>query len=235
MVNFGNTLEAFAKAIELGAPMLELDVRRTADRQLVVFHDAHIAERHISDLTYARLIGITSADGYQVPTLEEVLKLAQGRIRLDIELKEPGYEAEIIDLVRQYFTHDGFVMKSFYDSIVRRVKELDPRIKTGLLLGRPRPHRVIRTRLSELFPEWRLWRSKADFVSPNYLLLQFGFYWRMKMVRKPIYVWTVNDQKLMRRLLRKPIAALITDRPDVAMELLTKVNVKRLFRRTKRP
>lgn len=214
--------------------MLELDVRRTADRQLVVFHDAHIAERHISDLTYARLTGITMAEGYQVPTLEEVLKLAQGKSHLDIEFKEPGYEAEVIQLVRQYLSYDTFVMKSFYDSIVRRIKEIDPRIKTGLLLGRPKPHKVIRTRLSELFPEWRLWRSKADFVSPNYMLLQFGFYWRMKMVRKPIYVWTVNDHKLMKRLLKKPIAALITDRPDVAMELLAKVKVKKFFRPMRR-
>lgn len=95
-----NTLEAFQIAIDLKADMAEFDVRKTSDNILIVFHDGTIDGRKIGDMTYNRINDIASKEGYRVPTLDEVLKLCSGKICLDIELKESGYERRVIDLVK---------------------------------------------------------------------------------------------------------------------------------------
>lgn len=95
-----NTLEAFQIAIDLKADMAEFDVRKTSDNILIVFHDGTIDGRKIGDMTYNRINDIASKEGYRVPTLDEVLELCSGKICLDIELKESGYERRVIDLVK---------------------------------------------------------------------------------------------------------------------------------------
>ena len=88
-----------------------------------------------------------------------------------------------------------------------------------MLLGLGNPKNLIATRLSEIFPEFRLFTTKADFVSPNYQLIKLGFVGRMKLIKMNIYVWTVNDEKLMVEIVKQGVFALITDRPDLALKL----------------
>jgi len=219
LVKFENTLASFAKAIELGVPMVEFDVRKTQDNLLIAFHDELIDGIKISDLSYQQLLDISRQKGFEVPLVEDVLKLCHGKIQLDIELKEIGYELEIVNLVKKYLDYQDYVIKSFLDAAIIEVKKIDNKIITGLLLGLNKPKNLITTRLSEIFPEFRLFTTKADFVSPNYQLIKFGFVWRMKLINKNIYVWTVNDEKLMTEIVNKGAFALITDRPDLALKL----------------
>ncbi|NEQ37750.1 MAG: glycerophosphodiester phosphodiesterase [Okeania sp. SIO3I5] len=219
LVKFENTLASFAKAIELGVPMVEFDVRKTQDNLFIAFHDESIDGIKINDLTYQQLLDISQQKGFEVPLVEDVLKLCQGKIKLDIELKEAGYELEIINLVKKYLDYQDYVIKSFLDAAIIAVKKVDNKITTGLLLGLGKPKNLIATRLSEIFPEFRLFTTKADFVSPNYQLIKLGFVGRMKLIKKNIYVWTVNDEKLMAEIVKQGVFALITDRPDLALKL----------------
>ena len=221
LVQFDNTLESFDKAIYLGASMVEFDVRKTKDGLLVCYHDESIDGIRLADVDYSQLLKISKQKGFEIPLLSNVIELCKGKIRLDIELKESGYELEIVKLVKKHLNYQDYVIKSFYDSSVKVIKEIDENITTGLLLGIGKPKKLILTRLLELFPEPRLFQTKADFVSPNYQLLRFGFYWRMKLIKKNIYVWTVNDEYLMKKVVRKGAFALITDRPDLAIKLFT--------------
>ncbi len=208
-----NTLEAFRIAIDLRADMVEFDVRHTSDNVIIVYHDADIDGKRISDLTYNRINDIAKKDGYRVPTLEEVLDMCKDKIHLDIELKESGYERRVIEMVKSRFGYNEFSIKSFKDRVSYNVKAIDPRIKTGLLIGRE--HAGIGVRLNEYFPVRRLKRCKADFVSPHYLLCTREFVSRMRRKRIPLYVWTVNEEKMMNRLMRLHVDGIITDRPDV--------------------
>ncbi|NES71733.1 MAG: glycerophosphodiester phosphodiesterase [Okeania sp. SIO2D1] len=219
LVEFENTLASFEKAIELGVPMVEFDVRKTQDNLFVAFHDESIDGMNISDLSYQQLLDISRQKGFDVPLVEDVLKLCQGKIKLDIELKEVGYELEIVNLVKKYLDYQDYVIKSFLDAAIIAVKKADNRITTGLLLGVGKPQKLIATRLSEIFPEFRLFTTKADFVSPNYQLIKFGFVWRMKLINQKIYVWTINDENLMVKIVKQGVFALITDRPDLALKL----------------
>jgi glycerophosphoryl diester phosphodiesterase len=88
------------------------------------------------------------------------------------------------------------------------------------VLGEGRPRSGLLARLSELFPARRLRRCGADVVIPNYKLLRLGFLRRMARRGYPVWVWTVNDPKLTKRLLgRAEVGAIITDRPVEAIAM----------------
>src|SRR3982751_733458 len=86
-----NTLGSIETAIELGVDYAEIDLRLTRDGHVVVLHDARVdrtTNRHgrVKDLTLAQVKRITTKDGQHVPTLEEVLKITDGRVGLLLEL-----------------------------------------------------------------------------------------------------------------------------------------------------
>lgn len=210
-----NTLEAFKLAIEIKADYVEFDVRRTKDKKLVVYHDPDIHGKEIKDLTYEELYAESTADGFTVPLLSSVLRLCHRKIKLDIELKEAGYEKQVIKMVTGIYNYDCFMMKSFLDKVVARIKYYDPNIVTGLLLGIRQGD--AKRRFNEYFPERRITACQADFVSPYQALATRFFIRRMHLLGAKVYVWTVNDPKNIAKLLRKKVDGIITDKPDAGM------------------
>lgn len=221
LVKHENTIEAFAKALEVGADSIECDVRKTKDGKIIVVHDADYKGKLISELTYYELSMITTGDGFLMPTLEDALMWCKGKILIDIEIKEEGYEEELIALIKKYLTYDDFFIRAFMDSSIKLIKKLDKKIKTVLLLGEEHPKWGFLTRLSELFPLFRVLNTKCDMVSPHYRLIKFGYAWRLKLSGTPVLVWTVNDYDLIKEMLyKKKVAAVITNFPDVALKIL---------------
>jgi glycerophosphoryl diester phosphodiesterase len=213
-----NTIASFEVAVQLGVDMIEFDIRRTADGALVCFHDEDIQGRRLDQLSYDDLLAATRAQGYEAPLLADVLRRFRGQVRFDIELKETGYEAEVIAETLSVVGREDFVMKSFHDQTVLAIKRLDATVKAGLLVGADGP-RYAPGRVRELFPGFRVTACRADFVSPNVELVRLGFVRRMHGLGRPVYVWTVNDEGQMRRLLDLGVDAIITDRPDLALRL----------------
>lgn len=222
LVEHENTLEAFQAAIDVKSDYAEFDVRRTKDEKLIVFHDDKIKDTSISNLTYYELCNITKKENYRVPLLEEVLLLCKDKIKLDIELKEAGYEKSVIDMVTKLYDYDSFLMKSFNDRIVANIKEADPKVTAGLLVGRRIAN--FKRRFNEYFPERRLAMCKADFISPNFKISSFEFIKRMHRKNLKIYVWTVNDIVVMNKLTKYGADGIISDRPDIC--LYVRDNVK---------
>ena len=95
--------------------MLEFDVRRTADDELVLYHDEAIGDRPLASLTYAAALRAVSARRHPIPRLVELLDAAHGRVMLDIEIKEAGYEARLLSLVFDR----GFQRGRFRRDVVR--------------------------------------------------------------------------------------------------------------------
>jgi glycerophosphoryl diester phosphodiesterase len=176
-----NTLAAFAKAIEIGADMIEFDVRRASDGTLVISHNR---------VRKAALL----------PTLEDTLRLTQGRIQLDVELKEPGCEREAIELLLQYFPLSDFCITSFIASTLRETRAIHPGIRTGLI-----------------FAAWHpgVLSSDADFLAPHSRLAA-----RAEQIGKPLFVWTVDNPARTRRLFERPLVeAIVTNNPRQALAL----------------
>jgi glycerophosphoryl diester phosphodiesterase len=220
-----NTIESFKKAIEIGVDMIEFDVRRTRDQALIVHHDELMEGKPVKELTYDEISKMAKGQGFSTPTLEEVLKFTSEKIKLDVELKEGGYEKEVVELLLKYSRTDQFVITSFCDSCIKRIKDNHPDIKTGLILGISGPEHPLRTRISEFYPARRSREAKADFLVPHQRLLWFGFLGRAKKENKPVFVWTVNDQRRIWKMLHdERIDAIITDKPDLALSLRQKMD-----------
>jgi glycerophosphoryl diester phosphodiesterase len=218
-----NTIGSFEKAIASGADMIEFDVRRTKDNVLISFHDEMIQGQSTKDLTLGAIRQMARHQGFEIPTVEEVLKWSRGKIKLDVELKEEGYEKETIELLSGYFEEDQFVITSFNDHSLRVIKEQCPEVKTGLILGRDIPSYRILTQLQEFFPMKRCKKAKTDFLVAHFKLLRLGFLERARRSHLPVFVWTVNDEEMIRNLLHDSrVYAIITDKPDVAVSLREK-------------
>jgi glycerophosphoryl diester phosphodiesterase len=133
-----NSLAAFERAIDLGADMIELDVRRTRDRELIVFHDAELAGAPVASLTRSEIENLA---GLLPPLLEEALGLARGRIALDVELKEDGYVDELADLLSGFAeSGDELIVTSFLDLVLAQLTELTPQLSRGLVLANSTEH-----------------------------------------------------------------------------------------------
>jgi glycerophosphoryl diester phosphodiesterase len=219
LVEHENTLEAFAKTAEVGAGWIELDVRRLHDGILAVLHDPELDGHPVGELTLPAVREISERLGYRVPTLAEALEHAAGKLCVDIELKELGTEDQVVEIARACMRPGTYVYSSFHDDVVRDLRRQDPDAQAGLLLGKPTPENRVRTRVSELYPTRRLRACNASFAAPNRQLLRAGFLRRMRSAGFDVWVWTVNDTKEMRRLLKAGVAGIITDRPDLAVQL----------------
>jgi len=181
-----NTLAAFARAIEVGADMIEFDVRRASDGKLVISHDP------VRD------------PGPDVPTLEDTLKLTQGRIHLDVELKEPDCERDTIDLLLRYFPLSDFCITSFLAPTLRATRAIHPGIRTGLIFA-VWNKRVRAGCLS----------SDIDFLVAHYRLLD-----EAEEIGKPLFVWTVDDPALTRALFERPLVeGIVTNNPRQTVAL----------------
>jgi glycerophosphoryl diester phosphodiesterase len=210
-----NTLQSIGDAIDLNIDMVEFDVRRTGDGQIVCFHDAEIDDTPLTDLSFFEITEMNP----MIPTLEQVLWLSKGKIEVDVELKETGYENEVIDMILDYFEYSNFIMKSFDRKVVRRIKEIDRKVYTGLLMGEEwKPSKFIDV-LKESFTGSSVIADGADFLSPNYKIFEIGLMAKLSKKQIPIQVWTVNDDNLLETLLRKGIHSIVTDIPERAMEI----------------
>ncbi len=214
-----NTIEAYQAAINAGADAIEFDVRKTKDAVLIAFHDASIDDQSVNDLTFDELNKIAAQNGFQIPRIEDIFALAKNKIKLDVELKEQGYEQEVLSLLLKYFQADEFIVSSFNDESLLIVKAFCSVVKTGLILGKYKPEKLITTRISEIFPIKRAVRVNADLLIPHFQLLTLGFLNRALQTDLEILVWTVNDDRFIDRYLNhSQIAGIITDRVDLAIK-----------------
>ena len=217
---YQNTIKAFDKAVELNSDAIELDIRKTKDNQIVVFHDPTFYEKHINDYLFDELNQKAKQDNFEVPLLIDVLKLYKGKILLDIEIKEEGYEEEILKMILSVLDYKEFNIRSFSEKTIRTIKELDKEVYSILLIGVQYPKYGFFSRIAELFPCAKVRRSKCDAVSPNYQLIRLCYVQRMHLLKKPVLAWTVNDEKIMKRMFFKAkVDGIVTNYPDVALKI----------------
>ncbi|HET6865639.1 MAG TPA: glycerophosphodiester phosphodiesterase [Solirubrobacteraceae bacterium] len=201
-----NSLEAFEAAIALGVDMIELDVRRTRDGQLVIFHDARVKTVPTSSLRYDALK--TKHAKSKPPLLAEVLNLTKDRIALNLEIKETGYVEDTIALLRP-FGLEHCLVSSFLDEVVREVKTFAPKLKTGLLVSTG-----FRRALAIRLPA-----ANADYLVLHRRLADAAALAKAAAAGVPCVVWTVNTSRALDRYLgHAAVEGVITDRPALALE-----------------
>jgi glycerophosphoryl diester phosphodiesterase len=219
-----NTIAAFTNAIDVGADMIEFDVRRTRDGELIAFHDAVAGGAPVSGLTRDE---IEAAAGVRAPLLAEVLQACAGRIRLDVELKEDGYVRDVMAVLRAGFDPAQMIITSFLPAVVVQAKSAFPEVKTGLLVGDGGPITDLPARLRELYPVDLARRVRADYLAPHYRLAALGVLRRAAAGGLPCLLWTVNSPALIRRYAADPrVAAIITDVAAQAVSIVAAASAR---------
>ena len=165
---------------------------------------------------------IEAAAGVLPPLLTQVLAVCAGRIRLDVELKEDGYVADVMAALRAGFDPGQLVVTSFLPAVVAQAKQAFPEVKTGLLVGDGGSFADLPARLRELYPVGLARRVRADYLAPHYRLAQLGVLRRAAAAGLPCLLWTVNSPALIRKYAADSrVAAIITDVAAEAIAIVT--------------
>lgn len=138
-----NTMSAFYLAQFVNSDGIECDVRKTKDDVLVIIHDRTVdrtsnSTGKISDFTYKELLkmdfGNDKFKGEKIVRLEDFLKyFSQKQMYIFLELKENGYEEDIVRLVNKY-NSDYITLISFKYNILKKIRELSYKINLGWLI-----------------------------------------------------------------------------------------------------
>lgn len=221
-----NTLAAFQEAVTLGVDVLEFDVHLSADGVPVVIHDDTVdrttdGRGPVADLSFAALRKLDAGSwfarrfrGERLPSLDETLHWARGRVGVNIELKAgrtgaPGALARAVARSIGRARFRGFLLlSSFEPEALRHAREALPKAALGLLASRSarrlRPlHRLLV--LHAFHPHARL-ASKRRIAAAHDLGLA-------------VYVWPVNDLPLLRRLTEWGADGLMSDDPKLFRRL----------------
>ncbi len=228
-VTQNNTIEAFMKARKEGAEMVEMDIRRTRDGVLLVWHDQAIGTKRIRGATFEELLAEANANGQVLPTLEDVLKALEGELQICLELKEAGYEEEVVSLTLKYFAPCEFVITSYLDQALLMVKKRFPTVEVGLIVGvRGRNEefawkgwRRITQKISEVFPWRRMKICEADFLVINWRLLCLRLAQRAR--RRDIYtlIGVINTPRMASQVWKsRYYQGIISDYPGMIAEVI---------------
>ncbi|NIM47412.1 MAG: hypothetical protein GTN40_04635 [Candidatus Aenigmarchaeota archaeon] len=220
-----NTLWAFKRAIEMGADIIELDVRKSADGYLVVFHDSTTLRfngksHKISNLSLSELKKIKLPKGEKISTLKEVFNFLKGKVGIVIEIKVKGIEKEVIDLVKEFNLKDKVIISSFIPEMVRKIKKIDNSFKTGIIWGlKEYKKNLITSTKSQLKT---LKEVRADFLFPLFIFVRKSMVKKIKDSGFKIIPWTINSELIAKRLVDWGIDGIISNKPDMVRKILAK-------------
>jgi glycerophosphoryl diester phosphodiesterase len=155
-----NTIPAYEAAIGLGADFIEVDVRTTGDGQLVLSHDGTVdrctnGHGKIAEMSFDQVEALDAGAksgpefaGVRIPTFDQVLDLARGRIGIYVDVKN----ASAPDLVHHIDAHamtDHVVIYCGL-ALAQQIRQLNPKLK---LMPEPNTIEHLRTLIEQLHPE----------------------------------------------------------------------------------
>ncbi|MEX2416255.1 MAG: glycerophosphodiester phosphodiesterase family protein [Paenibacillaceae bacterium] len=218
-----NTKSSILRAIEDGAGFAEIDVQMSADGVVVVYHDPTLKKlgnpSAIDKLDYTEIINSDAGQwfdnvftGERVPRLEEIIEIANNHIKLNIELKMYNPDSQLPDAVVGIIESNGFVhsciVTSFDQNAIERIKQLNPNIKTGLIVKSRK-----QINLTFLNSDINIISVKSSAVNSKLMK-------KSAQYNKEVHVWTVNDEKEMSRMIQAGVTSIITDYPEKLIQLM---------------
>lgn len=217
-----NTIPAIENAILANSDYAEIDIQETKDGSIILLHDKNLfrtagVNRNIWEMTLEEVSQLDAGSWFgdefidtRIPTLEEVLQLSKGRIKLNIEIKKSSKSPDIADklvaLIEQYEFVDQCVVSSVDYSTLVKVKAANQDIKTGYIL----------TTVYEIYHN----KDNIDFYSIRSSFITKTLVDTAHQSGKEIHAWTVNSPRELERLKSINVDCIITDNPTLAREVL---------------
>jgi glycerophosphoryl diester phosphodiesterase len=223
-----NTLAAFNLAVNKGADAIEFDVKLTADGQVIVLHDQRVDRTtngtgSVSSYKFAALRELDAGAwfseqfrGERIPGLEEVFETFGKQIYMNVELTNYATPADdlvvkVVDLVKKHGLQRRTLFSSFVIRNLRKARSLLPEVLCGLLT----------------MHGWLgFWGRKISWRNGFYSLhshitdTNSGLLNRVHATGTQVYVWTVNTEKDIKKMIGLGVDAIFTDDPGLALWLL---------------
>ena len=239
----GDTMYAFQHAADLGVDVLEMDLHTSKDGVLVLIHDETVDRTTdgtgpVYNFTLADLQKLDAGyrwtqdngqtypfrgQGIAIPSLEQVFQAFPDK-RMNIEMKQSGISLPqpLCDLIHKYKMEDKVVIAGFNDAVMKQFREACPGVATSA---------------AQTEASWFIMFSKVGLgflISPNYQSLQvpqesqginvMTAQFVRASHRRNIRVepWTIDDPELMKTYIDWGVDGIITDRPDLMLQVLGK-------------
>lgn len=208
-----NTLASFTKALQIGVDIVELDVHLIKSGELVVIHDETVnrvsnGKGFVADKTLEEIKEYILEDGEKIPTLDEVCDLINRRCIINIELKGDATARPVAELIRNRVSEKGWSFEHFFVSSFNHHElftfhQLLPQVQTGALLeGIPFLYAAFATDIG------------ASHVVLHYHTVNEAFIQDAHNRGLQVFVYTVNDQEDMERLIGMGVDGIISNYPD---------------------
>ena len=208
----GNTPASFEAALEHGVDMIEFDVLRLREDRLVLAHD------------------FKDAASREPLTLEEGLDIFAGEayadVELDVDMKLPGYEREVLEGLRSRSLTDRSIVSTMYRESLALVGELDPEVKRGWSYPNVRrdytrsaaaPIALVLLQYLKARLPGRAARmireGRCEALMSHFRLVTPRLARAVREAGGELYVWTVDDGDHIRRLEELGVAGVITNDP----------------------
>ncbi len=207
-----NTLSSFQKAIELGADMVELDVRLCKSGELVVIHDEKVDRTTngrglVADMTLAELKKLDAGNGQTIPTLEEVLGRVNKGVSVNIELKGTGTAVPVARIIDKYVSSDWnrdlFLVSSFNIGELEYFREKDGKSRVGIVFDK---------KSGDLFG--LVDKLSAYSIHPSIKLTTPDLIEEAHKRGLKVFVWTANSPADIRRLIKMGVDGIFSNFPD---------------------
>ena len=224
-----NTRLAVEKALEVRADMIELDCQLSSDGHVVIFHDERLVRitgggGAVNRMSLEQLKRVDAGawreaafKGEQILTLEEVVAFVAGQADLCLDIKQypsspPGIELKLLFILSHYDYLDRTIFSSFDYGCLRRVRELAPEARVGVIYGaaiEADPFVVA----AEL--EAASLHVQKEYVTREFLQSS----WELGL---DVFVWTVNELREMEAFASLGVQGIMTDFPERFWKLVDK-------------
>lgn len=208
-----NTLASVQKALDLGVDMIEIDVFNVQSGETVVFHDDTVdrlsnAGGRIEEYNYFTLKRLTLDGNHKIPLLQDVLKLIDHKVRLNIELKGAG-TTDRVNFITNYYiekqgwTLDDFLISSFKWDELREMRKINPDIPIAILTEEDPVDAIVIAK-----------ELNAEAINPNFQMLTEENSAKIKDSGFKIYTWTVNEPEDIMAMKNLGIDGIISNYPE---------------------
>jgi glycerophosphoryl diester phosphodiesterase len=198
-----NTLRSFAAAVRAGADMVEIDLRRSRDGEIVVLHDPTLArlwgvERAVADLDVDELAAIGHGD-VRIPTLRQVLMAVEVPLMVDFTSRTVVEGA--LEAVRAYGAMGRSLFVTGNVEALRMLRALAPEARIGVTWVEPGPP-----------PEAILAELGAEYWNPTFRLITPEHVRVVHALGRKVSTWTVDEPGGMARVAAAGVDAIVSNR-----------------------
>lgn len=202
-----NTLNSFAKAIELGVHTIELDVRLSQDNELIVIHDETV-DRTTNTSGFVRDFTKLQLENLEIPDLKSVFELVANRCKINIEIKEEKAKTKVLQFVNDVvkstnWTYADIEISCFDWSVLEYISSQNNKIQLGVLTENNVEEAVAFAK-----------KINAYSINPYFKLVNEQIVKEIHAINFKVFPWTVNQQNDIKTLKTMDVDGIISDFPD---------------------